>query len=240
MQKGWDMSIDNFNSWPNGQIPEHKQRPELEQVRKLGYVWKDARDVVDLFEQKVAAFAGAKYGVAVDCCSHGVFMCLKYLQASGTVSVPKHTYQSIPMQIRHAGCQVAFRDEEWSGVYRLDPYPIWDAATRWQKGMYQGGFHVTSFQLKKRIPIGRGGMILTDDADAVNWLRRARYDGRDLSVSQWDDEPEIMGWHYYMTPEDAARGILLMDKTAEHNPDSATWQNYADLSLKKLFKGQHD
>ena len=234
------MSIDNFNSWPNGQIPEHKQRPELEQVRKLGYDWKDARDVVDMFEQKVAAFAGAKYGVAVDCCSHGVFMCLKYLQATGTVSVPRHTYQSIPMQIHHAGCQVSFRDDNWSGVYRLDPYPVWDAATRWKKGMYQGGFHVTSFQLKKRIPIGRGGMILTDDEDAVNWLRRARYDGRDLSVSQWDDEPEIMGWHYYMTPEDAARGILLMDKTAENNPDSATWQNYADLSLKKLFKGQHD
>jgi dTDP-4-amino-4,6-dideoxygalactose transaminase len=106
--------------------------------------------------------------------------------------------------------------------------------------MYQGGFHVTSFQLKKRIPIGRGGMILTDDADAVNWLRRARYDGRDLSVSQWDDEPEIMGWHYYMTPEDAARGILLMDQTPLNNPDTATWQNYADLSTKKLFQGTHD
>jgi TP901 family phage tail tape measure protein len=66
MPKGWDMSIENFNSWPNGQIPEHKQRPELQQVRELGYDWKDARDAVDMFEQKVAAFAGAKYGVAVE------------------------------------------------------------------------------------------------------------------------------------------------------------------------------
>jgi hypothetical protein len=70
----------------------------------------------------------------------------------------------------------------------------------------------------------------------VAWLRRARYDGRDLSVSQWDDEPECLGWHYYMTPEDAARGILLMDQTDPHNPDTGTWENYADLSTKRLFK----
>ena len=234
------MTTENFNSWPAGFIPPDKQRPELDQVRAAGYAWSDPRDVVDIFERKVAEFAGARYGVAVDCCSHGVFLCLKYLQAQGRISIPKHTYQSIPMQIHHAGCDVEFRDEEWSGLYQLAPYPIWDAATRWQAGMYVGGLFVTSFQLKKRVPIGRGGMILTDNLEAVKWLRRARYDGRDLDVSQWDDEPEIMGWHYYMTPEDAARGILLMDQTATHNPDTGTWQNYADLSTKKLFKGTND
>jgi dTDP-4-amino-4,6-dideoxygalactose transaminase len=239
MPKGWVMSTEHFNSWPTGFVPPEKQRPELDQVRQAGYEWSDPRDVIDIFERKVAAFAGAQYGVAVDCCSHGVFLCLKYLQATGVVNIPKHTYQSIPMQISHAGCKVEFRDEEWSGVYQVKPYPVWDAATRWHKGMYQGGLYVTSFQMKKRVPIGRGGMILTDDVNAVNWLQRARYDGRDLAVSQWNDEPEIMGWHYYMTPEDAARGILLMDQTPLNNPDTATWQNYADLSTKKLFQGTH-
>jgi dTDP-4-amino-4,6-dideoxygalactose transaminase len=233
------MSTENFNSWPAGFVPPDKQRPELDQVRDAGYEWSDARDIIDTFEQKVADFAGSKYGVAVDCCSHGLFLCLKYLQATGTVTIPKHTYQSVPMQISHAGCDVAFRDDEWAGIYQLAPYPIWDGATRWTKGMYQGGFYVSSFQLKKRVPIGRGGMILTDDLDAVNWLKKARYDGRDLAVSQWNDEPEFMGWHYYMTPEDAARGILLMDQTPTINPDTATWKNYADLSIKKLFKGKN-
>jgi dTDP-4-amino-4,6-dideoxygalactose transaminase len=229
------MTSELFNSWPTGFVPPEKSRPELDQVRAAGYAWTDPRDVIELFENKVAHFAGARYGVAVDCCSHGIFLCLKYLQAQGEVNIPRHTYQSIPMQIVHAGCSVTWRDESWSGVYQLQPYPVWDAATRWQQGMYQSGFHVVSFQMKKRVPIGRGGMILTDDADAVAWLRRARYDGRDLSVSQWDDEPEVMGWHYYMTPEDAARGILLMDQTPTQNPDTGTWQNYADLSKKRLF-----
>jgi dTDP-4-amino-4,6-dideoxygalactose transaminase len=102
--------------------------------------------------------------------------------------------------------------------------------------MYVGGFHVVSFQIKKRIPIGRGGMILTDDTDAVAWLRKARYDGRDMSVPQWEDDGDICGWHMYMTPEDAARGIILMDQVPEYTEDCSTWENYADLSQKKLFK----
>lgn len=227
----------NFTSWPGGLLPKHIQRPELEQVRAAGYNWNDAREIVEIFEQKVANFAGSKYGIAVDCCSHGLFLSLKYLQAQGIIEIPKHTYQSVPMQIQHAGCDIAFRDEEWVGIYQLKPYPIWDAATRWTQGMYQGGLHVISFQIKKRIPIGRGGMILTDDLDAVKWLQKARYDGRDLTVSQWEDDADICGWHMYMTPEDAARGILLMDMVPENNPDLGSWQNYADLSTKKLFRG---
>lgn len=230
------MTSELFNSWPAGFVPPEKSRPELDQVRAAGYAWSDPRDVVEIFENKVALFAGSRYAVAVDCCSHGVFLCLKYLQAQGEINIPRHTYQSIPMQIHHAGCSIAWRDEAWSGVYQLEPYPVWDGATRWQQGMYQGGYHVVSFQMKKRVPIGRGGMILTDDAAAAAWLRRARYDGRDLSVSQWDDEPECLGWHYYMTPEDAARGILLMDQTPLQNPDTGTWENYADLSKKRLFQ----
>lgn len=226
----------NFQVWPLGQLPEQWQRPELQQVKNLGYLWNDPRDVINIFERKVADFAGAKYGVAVDCDTHALFLTLKYLKAQGVISIPKHTYQSVPMYIRHAGCQVMFRDEEWSGMYQLQPYPIWDAAVRWHKGMYRGGFHITSFQMKKRVPIGRGGMILTDDFSAVEWLRKARYDGRDLSISQWDDDGDICGWHMYMTPEDAARGIILMDQIPDHNPDSASWKNYADLSKKRLFQ----
>ena len=230
------MTINPFNSWPSGKLPKEFQRPELDIVKQMGYDWKDPRDVVDMFERKVAEFAGAKYGVSVDCCTHGLFLSLKYLDAKGLVEIPKQTYQSVPMNIRHAGCTPVFRDEEWSGAYQLKPYPIWDAATRWKRGMYLGGFHVVSFQIKKRIPIGRGGMILTDDKDAYDWLVKARYDGRDMSVSQWDDDADICGWHMYMTPEDAARGIILMHNVPDDTPDCGGSDNYSDLSKKKLWK----
>ena len=33
------------------------------------------------------------------------------------------------------------------------------------------GYQVISFQIKKRIPIGKGGMILTNDKDGMNGSR---------------------------------------------------------------------
>jgi len=58
----------------------------------------------------------------------------------------------------------------------------------------------------------------------------------DLDVYYPDDDFEFLGWHMYMTPEDAARGILLMDQIKEVNKDSGCWENYSDLSVKGVFK----
>ena len=230
----------SYKSWPLGQLPQEFQRPELEQIKKLGYKWKDPRDVITIFEDKVAKFAGAKYGVAVDCCSHGLFLSLKFYKdvlkmKNEFVEIPSYTYCSVPMQIKHAGFNPKFKDIQWSGVYQLKPFDIWDGAVRWTKGMYKGGFHIVSFQLKKRIPIGRGGMILTDDPAAAEWFRKMTYDGRDLTINYMDDDFKYCGYHYYMTPEDAARGIILMDQVPEKNLDSGNNRTYSDLSTKKVF-----
>jgi hypothetical protein len=40
-----------------------------------------------------------------------------------------------------------------------------------------------------------------------------------------------------MTPEDAARGIILMDKTPVINEDIASWVNYPDISKNPVFNG---
>ena len=230
----------SYKSWPLGQLPQEFQRPELEQIKKLGYKWKDPRDVITMFEDKVAKFAGAKYGIAVDCCSHGLFLSLKFYKdvlkmKNEFVEIPSYTYCSVPMQIKHAGFNPKFKDIQWSGVYQLKPFDIWDGAVRWTKGMYKGGFHIVSFQLKKRIPIGRGGMILTDDPAAAEWFRKMTYDGRDLNIGYMEDDFEYCGYHYYMTPEDAARGIILMDQVPKKNLDSGNNRTYSDLSTKKVF-----
>lgn len=228
-----------YNSWPLGSIPKEMQRPEPEQLRRLGYKWDDPRDIVGIFEAKVAAWAGSKYAVAVDCCSNGLFLCLEYLRLQQfPITIPAHTYVSVPMQIRRAGYFCKFEHIEWSGAYQLKPLPVWDAAVRWTRGMYiPGNLMVLSFQIKKRVPIGRGGMVLTDDRTAYKWLKLASYDGRDLSTPY--DSPlhvQQFGWHYYMTPEDAARGIILMDQVPDENPDQGGWQNYPKLTDYEIFR----
>ena len=88
-----------YKEWPLGKLEEHQRRKELDVLTEMGYTGTDPRDAVDIFEKEVAAFAGSKYGVAVDCCSHGLFLSLKYLKATGTVTIPSRTYVSVPMQI---------------------------------------------------------------------------------------------------------------------------------------------
>ena len=194
--------------------------------------------LIDMFEEKVAKFAGSKYACSIDSCSNGLFLAMKYLDVKGTITIPKRTYVSPPMQIIHAGCKLKFEDREWSGVYKLEPYNIWDGATRWTKRMYVGNeaIQVVSFQLKKRVPIGRGGMILTDSKDAFEWFKYMSYDGRNLRKGYMVDDFALIGYHMYMTPEDAARGIIIMDSVPEENKDTGDSTTYSDLSEKEVFK----
>jgi dTDP-4-amino-4,6-dideoxygalactose transaminase len=232
-----------YNPWPLGALNPELRRHEPDQARALGFEWDDPRNLVDLFEKELAQFTGAKYAVVVDCASHGIFLSLKYLQFNGEASIPKHTYASVPMEIINAGASFVFRDEKWVGEYQILPTKIVDSAGRFKRDMYLGEGHlqVLSFQIKKNLPIGRGGAILTDNVDAYNWLKLASYDGRDLTLPYDDpDHLQMFGWHYYMTPEDAARGLLLLGKIDESSYKDLSWELYPDLTKYSLFQGQNE
>lgn len=202
-------------------------------------------DNVEHFENLVAEYAGSKYAVAVDSCTNALFLSMQAFKSLNTddetrhVTLPSRTYVSVPMQVRHCGYHVEFVDMSWSGVYELDPLPIVDSAQRFTKNMYRKGtLYCLSFHNKKILSIGRGGMILTDSIKYRDWLRAARYDGRssiyynDLK----DNDPEMIGWHMYMTPEEAVRGIEQFYKTPEKNSDSGCDSDYAvDLSDMRCF-----
>lgn len=220
-------------------MPIEWQRPEPALLRESGYEWEDPRDIVGIFEKKLADFAGSKYAVAVDCCSNAIFLSLKYRNIEGSsVSIPRHTYISVPMQIMHAGGIPDVVDFQWSGIYELGSTNVFDGAARFTRDMYVGSdaLQTLSFQIKKRLPIGRGGAILTDSFEAYEWLKLATYDGRDLN-SPYDSEDHVraIGWHYYMTPEDAARGILIFDQLPEIMEDTMDSSHYPDVSVMAPF-----
>ena len=214
---------------------------ELEKVTKLleeqGYEINDPWDVVDAFEKKVAEYAGSKYAVSLDNCTNAMFLCLKYLNASDTITIPKRTYLSVPGAIIHAGCDVRFEEVEWSGVYQLKPYPIYDSATRFKKGMYvQDSYQCLSFHMKKILGIAKGGMILTNDKEAYEWFKVARYEGRHTNISYQEDTFDMLGWNMYMPPEQAARGIMLFEQIADDNDDCGGSWRYHDISEFEIFK----
>ena len=207
-------------------------------LKRKGFQIDDPWDIVDAFEVMVSDYAGSKYAVSCDSCTNAMYLSLKYLDAKGAITIPKKTYISVPGLIIHAGCQIKFEEINWSGTYQLEPYPIVDGATRFTRGMYEKGtFHCLSFHIRKILPICKGGMILTDDKVAADLFRLARYEGRDNRIPHKNiRDIEILGWNFYMPPEQAARGILLLEKTKDENTDSGGSWSYTDISGYSAWK----
>ena len=194
--------------------------------------------IVKMFEEEVALYTGSKYAVSVDSCTNALFLVCKYLNVQ-KVTIPSSTYLSVPMSIMHAGAEVIFDKStdvnHWRGIYQLKPYPIYDAAKRFTSNMYiPETYMCLSFHIKKSLGIGKGGMILTDDADAVDWFRKARYEGRSEQFYK-DDSIETLGWNMYMTPQQAAQGLCLLQNYPEVAPDLLETNGYRDLTEFPVF-----
>jgi len=202
----------------------------------------DPWDAVTLFENRLASYSGSKYAVCVDSCSNALFLCMKFLNITGqTISLPAHTYSSTPMQCIHAGNKIKFINKEWSGRYYLEPTPIVDGATSFYKGMHiPESYYCVSFHHRKTLKLGKGGVILTDDVSFINWCRPMIYDGRHKNTRYDEDEFSCIGYHMYMTPEDAIRGLHLLEKLKDHNPDTGSNRTYKDLRQQKVFDPYRD
>lgn len=195
-------------------------------------------NVVLNFENKISDFFGSKYAVAVDSCTHGIELCLRYTKEK-KISVPKRTYLSVPFLAEKMGLDREWRDEEWEDHYTLNygDKKIIDAAVLWRKDSYiPNTFMCISFQYQKHLSLGRGGVILLDDEDDYIKLKKMSYDGR-LPNSPWRDQDiESVGYHYYMTPETAQLGIDKLPNAIETNPKKWTVYDWPDLTKMKIFK----
>ncbi len=201
--------------------------------------------VVEQFEEAIAEFSGAKFCVSTSTGTAAIFLCLQWLKSRGdlpaSIGIPAHTFISVPMAILQAGASVRFVNYPWMGVYRLLPLNLTDGALRFRRGMYAEakrgaeGLHCLSFQARKSLPIGEGGAILTDDEDARDWLRAARYCGRRAPHYRIEDV-NMLGWNCYMTPEKAARGLHLLEYAGDGEPDLVV--DYPDLRLAPIFREQ--
>lgn len=198
--------------------------------------------IVDTFEKTIAEYCGSKYAVATESCTAAIFLSLKRMTYKNfglkfEITIPSYTYPGVACSIIHAGHSIKFEDIKWEGEYNLAPMNIWDAALRFKKGMYHGGFQCLSFHIRKLLPIGRGGMILTNDEKDYEWFKLARFDGRQPIPLQQQKEFTVLGWNFYMPPTDAARGLQLLQALGDKElPDlKVEDQKYCDLSKHEIF-----
>jgi dTDP-4-amino-4,6-dideoxygalactose transaminase len=203
---------------------------------------KNVYDITKAFEERLADYCGSPFCVCVDNCSNALFLCLiywrlKYLRQNDYVTIPHRTYVSVPNEIIHARLKVKFEPfigTTLKGPYQLKPTPVWDCSLRFRKDMYvPGQFQCLSFTGPRKIlKLSKGGAILTDSEEAYKWFKRVRYSGRN-ECDYNEDNFDMLGWNYYMLPELAARGLLLMQAFPDHNEDVEI--QYPDLSKFKIF-----
>lgn len=190
------------------------------------------------FENKIAEFFGAPYAVAVDSCTHGIELCLRYNKATWMLS-PTRTYLSVPMLANKLGIELQWREWEWENDYCVYPdgIPVFDAAVAWKKDFYEPNiFMCLSFQYQKHLSLGRGGMILCPNKESAEQLKKMSYDGRLPGIPWREQDIDTMGYHYYMTPETAALGLQKLPDAILTIPRKWTVEDWPDLTQMKVFK----
>lgn len=192
-------------------------------------------NTVSFFENKIAEFFGAPYAIAVDSCTHGVELALRLTDAK-LITVPKRTYLSIPFLAEKLNIDRVWKDENWVDYYYLTSTVI-DAAVLWKPKSYiPNTFMGISFQYQKHLSLGRGGILLCDDADNARELKKMSYDGRIPNVPWREQNISSVGYHYYMTPETAQLGLDKLPAAVLSEPRQWTVNDWPDLTQMDVFK----
>ena len=195
-------------------------------------------EVVSEFEKRISQFFGSKFAVAVDSCTHGIELCLR-LTKETKINVPIRTYLSVPFLAEKMGLEREWRDEVWEDYYTLNygDRRIIDAAVLWKKDSYiPNTFMCISFQYQKHLSLGRGGIILLDDENDYQTLKKMSYDGRIPNVPWRDQDIDCVGYHYYMTPETALLGLEKLDDAINTKPKKWVYTDWPDLTKMNIFK----
>jgi dTDP-4-amino-4,6-dideoxygalactose transaminase len=193
-------------------------------------------NTVTKFENKICKFFNAPYGIAVDCCTHGIELCLRQ-QDVKSITVPKRTYLSVPMLANKLNIELKWKDDKWDEFYWIEDTNIIDAAVLWRENSYiPGTFMCISFQFQKHLSLGRGGIILTDNKKIAAELKKMSYDGRIPNIPWRDQDINAMGYHYYMPPETAQNGLNKLEKAINTPPKKWSIYDWPDLTKMDIFK----
>ena len=187
------------------------------------------------FETALAEFTGAPYVIMTDCCTHAIELCMRYDRVKFCTFTP-FTYLSIPMLMHKLAIEYVYEESDpvqWVGEYRFLSTRIWDSARRLEKKMYRPGqMQCLSFGHDKPLPIGRGGAILLDDAEAYQALLAMRYDGRDLTMTPWVAQQTFrVGYHYRPTIEEAERGLELLNQYTSQAPRGVVYPDCRQICI---------
>ena len=205
--------------------------------------------VTEDFEKALSDYTGAPYVVALDNACNALFLSLYYEKnisktiKTDTISIPSRTYPGVAPEIIRNGFKINIQPttkRTLKGPYNLVGSNVWDSALRFTYQMYiPGTFMCISMTggLKTFKMGSKAGAILCDSKEAADWFKRARFSGR-REIPYMEDNLDMLGWNFYLNPELATRGLILMtgfykDGKPIHNEDVEL--PYPDLSQFPIY-----
>lgn len=185
------------------------------------------------FEDAFAEYVGAKYAIAVNSCTSALYLCLEYIYEltngwEQPISIPSMTVPLVANAVIHSGHDLTFVDHvAWvGGAYQLYNTRIVDSAHEIRQNQdysFDDHWVCYSFYPTKPICSAEGGMICTNDEDAADWLKKARWYGRNEGSSHtknsWEYTIEFPGWKMNMTDIQAAIALSQLKKLPKLNKE---------------------
>ena len=188
------------------------------------------------FEKRLAEFCGSTYAVSVDCCTHAIELCMRYLRVE-KCELTAYTYLSVPQTLKLLGISYTLTGETWREEYQFHGTNIWDSARCLRPDMYRTGhFQCLSFGPSKPVNNVRGGAILCDDPHDYRMLKRMSYDGRDPDVALWKDQTEYaQGFHYMMRWEEEDSALKKLNQYIDKGTYEHEYKAYYDCRKIKII-----
>ena len=142
-------------------------------------------EIVDIFEETIAEYVGAKYACSVNSATNAIFLSL--LNKNITVDLPSMIPPVVANAIITSGNKINFIDDvDWVGhsyiLHQFDDYKIVDSAQKLEKNQFRKECNpndILIFSFYPTKPLGGcdGGMIVTDDYKKYRWFKEAVLNG---------------------------------------------------------------
>jgi dTDP-4-amino-4,6-dideoxygalactose transaminase len=161
---------------------------------------------INILEQKIASFVGAKYAVSFNSATNAIFLSL--LNKDICVNIPSMIPPVVLNAIITSGNKYKFVDNtKWIGdsyiLHEFSNYRIIDSAQKIHRNQFinecnNDDLMIFSFYPTKPIGGCDGGMIVSNDFEKINYLRELSFNGMTNAENNWDRKIKFPGYKMYL------------------------------------------
>lgn len=163
--------------------------------------------IVQEFEREFANFVGAKYAVSLHSATAGIFLAM-HGEDGTEVAIPSLIPPVVANALNQANCYVKFEDNvDWVGhdyvLHKWSNCKFIDSAQRVSKNQFASeadpdDLMLFSFFPTKPVGSCDGGMIVSNNQDAIEQIRILANNGMKGTGPSWEREQVSAGYKLYM------------------------------------------